>query len=222
MTLVGATNVVEDTVAALSGGEDREGSEAMMDALEVAVVQVEGFRWFAIIGAFTIMLRFFKAFDSQPRLSLVSRTLSGCLIDVAHFLFVMAAIFTVFSIAAVVLFGHRVARFVTVSKAIRTCLFVLMGEFDWEEMQVIGDDLAFGWLFLFFFLIVLLSLNMLLAIVFDTYNTVREDIPHDCETLWSQSYEIGRRLWNLARGRRVSLNHIDRSIRSASARPKLN
>ena len=119
VTLRTATLFLEDTVAAKALTEDRETSEAIVDALEDAVANAGKFRWYAILGAFTIMLRFFKAFDSQPRLSLVSRTFAACLIDVVHFLFVMAAIFTVFSIAAVVMFGHRVASFVTFTKVSR-------------------------------------------------------------------------------------------------------
>ena len=99
----------------------------------------------------------------------------------------MAAIFSVFSIAAVVMFGHRIPEFVTFYMAIRTCLFVLMGEFEWEEMRIVGDERAFAWLLLFFFVIVLLSLNMLLAIVFETYTSIREGIGPECQTLWAQS-----------------------------------
>merc|ERR1719506_3542819 len=73
--------------------------------------------------------------------------------------------------------------------------------------------MAFYWLILFFFVIVLLSLNMLLAIVFETYTTVRENIGADAQTLWSQSYETVRRGVLTVRRKRVTLNHIQNSIR---------
>jgi hypothetical protein len=125
----------------------------------------------------------------------------------------MSSIFSVFSIAGVVMFGHRMEEFVTFERSQRTCLFVLMGDFEWEELRVIGDDMAFFWLSLFFFVIVLLSLNMLLAIIFETYTTVRERIGAHSLTLWDQSYETLRRLVLTCRGKRVTLMYIERCIR---------
>ena len=46
---------------------------------------------------------------------------------------------------------------------------------------------------MFFIVLVLLMFNMLLAIVFSTYDNVRCDIGNTAETLWSQSEEILRR-----------------------------
>ena len=193
--------------------DDEESNESMIQAVEVAADGAEKFRWWGIVGSLTLMFRFFKAFDSQPRLALVSQTFSACMIDVFHFLFVMAAIFSIFSIAAVIMFGHRLPEFVNFFLAVRTCLFIVMGEFEWEELRVVDDSMAFWWLILFFFVIVLLSLNMLLAIVFETYTGVRENIGADAQTLWAQSYETFRRTTLTVMGKRVTLTHIRKSIR---------
>ena len=55
-------------------------------------------------------------------------------------------------------------------------------------------------------------LNMLLAIIMDTYMQVKGRVGH-CETLWSQAKEIYRRYRQLKRGERVSLSHIVKHLR---------
>jgi hypothetical protein len=57
-----------------------------------------------------------------------------------------------------------------------------------------------------------LMLNMLLAIIMDTYMQVKGRVGH-CETLWSQASEIFRRYRQLKRGERVSLIHIVKHLR---------
>ena len=60
-------------------------------------------------------------------------------------------------------------------------------------------------------------LNMLLAIIFATYDEIRSEMVGggaEIETLWSQTYEIYRRGMQTRAKQRVNLTHIEASIRS--------
>merc|ERR1711976_1004641 len=52
-----------------------------------------------------LIARLFKAFSAQPRLAIVTRTLSVAAVDVAHFLIVFMAIFTTFTVMGMITFG---------------------------------------------------------------------------------------------------------------------
>merc|ERR1719428_1853694 len=87
---------------------------------------------YALFGySLVIILRCFKAFSSQQRLAVVSQTLLACTTDVFHFGCVFMFIFTMFSVAGVIIFGHRVESFSTLERASITGLFILMGDFDY-------------------------------------------------------------------------------------------
>ena len=85
--------------------------------------------------------------------------------------------------AGYTIFGHRVAGFASLGSSVRTTGFVVMGDVDWEEMEHVGRFYAYAWLSTFFIIIVLIMLNMLLAIIFETYSEVRTSIGGNAETL---------------------------------------
>lgn len=164
--------------------------------------------WYAVV----IILRLFKAFSSQPRLALVSKTLAACMVDVFHFSVVFFSIFFMYSVAGYTIFGHRLPGFASLGSSVRTTVFIVMGDYDWEHLEQVGRTYAFLWLSTFFMIISLLMLNMLLAIVFDTYSEVKGSIGSHAETLWSQTYEIYRRTRERKKGRRVGLPYIQECL----------
>merc|ERR1719281_1684250 len=105
------------------------------------------------------------------------------------------------------LFGLEVEEFATIARSSFSAFRVLEGEFKWDEMQNVGRFPAALWVVLFSVVIGYIMLNMLLAIIMDTYMQVKGRVGH-CETLWSQAQEIYRRYRQLKRGERVSLPHI--------------
>merc|ERR1719326_1597919 len=53
-----------------------------------------------------IIFRLFKAFDAQARLAVVTNSLNKASVDLFHFLIIFLAIFGIYQISAVSLFGH--------------------------------------------------------------------------------------------------------------------
>jgi hypothetical protein len=189
--------------------DDPAQRDTMVLALDTAMSTAEQFRLGLGVYSVVIILRLFKSFDSNPRLAQVTRTLQVCIVDLLHFLVVFTAIFFMYAVAGVIFFGHRMAEFVTVWRSIRSCYIILLGELDWEELVRSGGRVvAMTWFITFTTVVVFIMLNMLLAIVFGTYDEVRSNVGPGAETLWSQTFEIARR-WNERRtGRAIGLRAI--------------
>merc|ERR1719487_1118129 len=62
---------------------------------------------------FVLMLKFFKGFRANPRLSVVTDTMIAASIDFAHFVVVFFTIFVSFCVCGTLFFGHRLREFST-------------------------------------------------------------------------------------------------------------
>jgi len=164
-------------------------------------------RWIASGYPFVIMLRLFKAFSVQPRLALVTRTLQSGAMDIAHFGLVFAAIFFTYALMGVAVFGRDLNEFSTVLHSVDSCFQVLMGDFNITEMYESGRFTTMIWFTSFMGLVNLVMLNMLLAIIMDTYAEVKGKIS-ETKTLFQQAAEMYRRWAQKRRGERISLDTV--------------
>mmetsp|Transcript_13404 Transcript_13404/g.31474 ORF Transcript_13404/g.31474 Transcript_13404/m.31474 type:complete len:1091 (-) Transcript_13404:315-3587(-) len=162
-------------------------------------------RWILVFYSMSLMLKFFKAFRANPRLNIVIDTITESWVDICHFGLVFAVIFIVFAIMGQLAFGARIAQFSTLRDSLMMCWRILMGEFDVDEMQKVSSFLASLWFVLFTGLVLLILLNMLLAIIMDTYTGVKSKKASP-RTIWAQWREAIRTvretrghlpLWNL-------------------------
>ena len=127
-----------------------------------------------------MVLKFFKAFQSNDRLKVVTDTFRQSAVDLVHFFIIFMTIFLPFTMTGHILFGSDIEELGSVFSSINTALMMLMGDFAWyadlgprnwhsrlpSGMPVV---VLFLWYFLFSFMMVLVVLNMLLAIVLEHY-----------------------------------------------------
>ena len=106
-----------------------------------------------------------------------------------------------------VLFGQELEDFANIGRAFNTVFRIMLGDFDWDEMNDVGRLVAGIWFWTFTWLVVLVMLNMLLAIIMDVYTEVKGSMGN-AETLFSQTREIFSRWRDQRRGRRVSLEYV--------------
>merc|ERR1712224_1060394 len=81
-----------------------------------------------------------------------------------------------FVLVAHVGFGSQVKYFASVLDCIDTIYMFMLGYlFDdvWEDMKASGGTMAIVWSVLFSIMVILISLNMVLAIIFDVYADVK-------------------------------------------------
>eukprot|EP00746_Dinoflagellata_sp_MGD_P019260 gnl/MRDRNA2_/MRDRNA2_144749_c0_seq1.p1 gnl/MRDRNA2_/MRDRNA2_144749_c0~~gnl/MRDRNA2_/MRDRNA2_144749_c0_seq1.p1 ORF type:complete len:858 (-),score=133.15 gnl/MRDRNA2_/MRDRNA2_144749_c0_seq1:10-2394(-) len=169
------------------------------------------FRFFSSLYPVALALRLFKAFHAQPRLSLVTHTLMRASTDVLHYLVVFMSIFLTYVTMATSLFGREIEAFSTLERSFTTCFVVLMGDFDVAAMWEVGRGLAVVWFITFHVIIVLIMLNMLLAIIMDTYSDVKGHI-QNAQTMGFQLKTLWRRWRQLRQGQRVSLTYIENQL----------
>eukprot|EP00811_Abedinium_folium_P019892 NODE_2885_length_2127_cov_3.454500.p1 GENE.NODE_2885_length_2127_cov_3.454500~~NODE_2885_length_2127_cov_3.454500.p1 ORF type:complete len:640 (-),score=182.18 NODE_2885_length_2127_cov_3.454500:206-2125(-) len=180
--------------------------------IDETILDMVKFRFMMALYPFVLLSRFFKAFDTQPRLSLVTRTLLNAGVDVTHFAVVFFTVFIIFTVSAMILFGTELLEFVELSRAMNTVFRILLGDFDWDRISGIGRLQAGIWFWTFMWLLNMVMLNMLLAMVMDVYTEVKGLIDREADTLWTQAYTTVRRSWQRLLGRRISLATVLHSL----------
>jgi hypothetical protein len=178
------------------------------DIVQLIVQRTIIFRTLLAVYPFVIVSRFFKAFSSQPRLAVVTRTITVASVDIIHFLVVFLLVLTVYASSAMILFGQEDAYFANFMRSFFSVFRILNGDFDWSQLHQVGRPQAYLWFLSFVILLNWIMLNMLLAIIMDVYTSVKGEIGPGAETLWSQSYEIYSRKKAVLSGEKVSLSAI--------------
>lgn len=180
--------------------------------LEEAVHYSHKFRLTMAGYPLVMMYRVFSAYAGQPRLHVVTQTLSDAAVDLLHFLLIFLSVVAVFSVSAVLLFGRRLNEFVTIWRTMQSTLLAIKGNFDWDELRVVGRIEAGVWFVSIIGIGSLLLLNMLLAIVMDSYSKVKSRAS-DSVPLWAALREAWRRSAKERRGHLVPLKRILVEIR---------
>eukprot|EP00971_Amphidinium_carterae_P325193 6455332-Amphidinium_carterae.1 len=109
---------IGDTDYALYTDEYRARCQEFLEALDIECHQTYYFRIALGVYPLVIIMRLFKAFSAQPRLSMVTRTISGAAVDLLHFLLVFASIFLTYAVAGIILFGREADGFTTLPRAV--------------------------------------------------------------------------------------------------------
>eukprot|EP00928_Gymnodinium_smaydae_P036530 TRINITY_DN25521_c0_g1_i1.p1 TRINITY_DN25521_c0_g1~~TRINITY_DN25521_c0_g1_i1.p1 ORF type:complete len:931 (-),score=236.53 TRINITY_DN25521_c0_g1_i1:16-2808(-) len=170
---------------------------------ELATV-IDYFRLLHIVmglNTVSIMLKFFKAFQANPRLALVTNTLKRAAVDILHFGIVFLTVFIAFAVIGHILFGGDIVQFSSVQVSINTAFVVLMGEFGWyaENGPEAPAGLSSGmprlviilWFWLYMIFVLLILLNMLLAIILEHYTELVMQVKQEgAETLLQQTREF--------------------------------
>jgi len=147
-----------------------------------------------------VVMKFFKSFQSNARLSVVSKTFQQAGVELAHFVIMFSTIFLPFVIIGHILFGSDIEDFASVTASINTGMICLFGDFGWYVEfypKKFTDILPSGmpkfvlmiWYVGFMFLVFLVLLNMLLAVILEHYTQVSGDVQFeaDAPAVWNQA-----------------------------------
>jgi len=143
------------------------------DAADVVVF------WYVLL----LVVKFFEAFSAVPRLAVISRTLQMATWDLVHFLLVFGLIFLSYSVGAFFLFGQKLLEWSSPGRALNTSFRALMGDFNFQDMYAVAPVSSTIWFWSYMTLIFLVMLNMLLAIIMDTYCEVKEQSKSNADLL---------------------------------------
>jgi|AntAceMinimDraft_5_1070358.scaffolds.fasta_scaffold20682_2 hypothetical protein len=130
------------------------------------------------VNIFLCLLRFLKHCDFQPRMGVVTRTLSRAFLDLVHFFALVAIVLGIYTFLGQIVFGSHVQQFSTLAQASRTVISWSLAGDD----RGVGDALfelpgqlaTAGVLYYITFAVIMLLmlLNFLIAIISDSYPTL--------------------------------------------------
>mmetsp|Transcript_57381 Transcript_57381/g.105987 ORF Transcript_57381/g.105987 Transcript_57381/m.105987 type:complete len:847 (-) Transcript_57381:141-2681(-) len=126
--------------------------------------------WYVLL----LVVKFFEAFSAVPRLAVITKTLQMAAWDLVHFLLVFGLIFVSYATGAFFLFGQKLLEWSSPGRALNTSFRALMGDFAFQDMYTVAPVSSTIWFWSYMTLVFLVSLNMLLAIIMDTYCEVKE------------------------------------------------
>lgn len=161
------------------------------------------YRYLTVVNVLVLVIRFFKAFSVQPRLAVISKTLTKSVPDLAHFLVIFGCLFMTFVMFAHFVFGHVVKSYSDVDVAFFNTFrgFVAAPAINVPEIiQTNAADIiprqwkfpmAEVWWVMFMVLLFLVVRSILLAIVLEAYKDAKQGSTH-ATTMWGQGYDMIR------------------------------
>merc|ERR1712078_472358 len=176
---------------------------------------------FTIVNILVLVIRFFKAFNVQPRLAVISKTLTKSVPDLTHFLVIFICLFMTFVMFAHFVFGHIVPNYSSVSAAAYHTFRGFVAAPAVNVPEIIRTNaydiiprywalpMAEVWWVMFMVLLFLVVRSILLAIVLESYKEAKLHSTH-ATTMWGQGYDMIRDYISGLRGviRLRDVNHV--------------
>lgn len=124
--------------------------------------------WYAMV----FLLRWFRGFRGQAKMAQITQTLSSALADLLHFALIAMVLFVNFALAGYVLFGSEAEDFSTVTKSLQSGLSMTWGQIDYDKLYAVAPLSSMIWLAGYVLSMVMISMNMLLAIIATHYGDI--------------------------------------------------
>jgi hypothetical protein len=96
----------------------------------------------------------------------------------------------------------------------------MIGDIDWDQMSKVGRTEAGIWLWMYIIIVVLLMLNMIIAIIMDHYEAIKNASGH-AETLWEEGKQMVYRFKGMRAGTYVALERVLDAVNDDMRRTKL-
>lgn len=187
----------------------------------LANLQVQ-FNNMAAVIIFFSWVKLFKFINFNKTMSQLSSTMSRCAKDLVGFAIMFFIIFLAYAQLAYLVFGTQVNDFSTFQASIFTQFRIILGDFDFSEIEEANPVLGPIYFTTFVFFIFFILMNMFLAIINDTYSEVKADMSQQRSEL--EMTDLIRKGCNKAlmklRLKKTAVDDISDSLRQAGG--KLN
>ncbi|XP_052852541.1 polycystic kidney disease 2-like 2 protein [Drosophila gunungcola] len=139
--------------------------------------------------AFLVWIKIFKFISFNKTLVQFTTTLKRCSKDLAGFSLMFGIVFLAYAQLGLLLFGTKHPDFRNFITSILTMIRMILGDFQYNLIEqanrVLGPIYFLTYILLVFFIL----LNMFLAIIMETYNTVKSEITQGRSHLGSYIYK---------------------------------
>ena len=122
---------------------------------------------------FLVNLRFLKLLRFNKRMSLLGSTIKKCTKPLGSFLITFMLVFLAYAMFGFMAFGITNDKFKTFISTIETQSSIILGDFDYEDLQRTDRVLGPVFFFTFMYFNVFYLLNMFLAIINDSFADVK-------------------------------------------------
>ncbi|XP_022054229.1 polycystin-2 isoform X1 [Acanthochromis polyacanthus] len=187
----------------------------------LANLQVQ-FNNMAAVIIFFSWVKLFKFINFNKTMSQLSSTMSRCAKDLVGFAIMFFIIFLAYAQLAYLVFGTQVDDFSTFQASIFTQFRIILGDFNFSEIEEANPVLGPIYFTTFVFFIFFILMNMFLAIINDTYSEVKADMSQQRSEL--EMTDLIRKGCNKAlmklRLKKTAVDDISDSLRQAGG--KLN
>lgn len=187
----------------------------------LANLQVQ-FNNMAAVIVFFSWVKLFKFINFNKTMSQLSSTMSRCAKDLVGFAIMFFIIFLAYAQLAYLVFGTQVNDFSTFQASIFTQFRIILGDFNFSEIEETNPVLGPIYFTTFVFFIFFILMNMFLAIINDTYSEVKADMSQQRSEL--EMTDLIRKGCNKAlmklRLKKTAVDDISDSLRQAGG--KLN
>ncbi|TRY56170.1 hypothetical protein DNTS_002527 [Danionella cerebrum] len=168
----------------------------------------------AAIIVFLSWVKLFKFISFNKTMHQLSTTMSRCAKDLMGFAIMFFIVFLAYAQLAYLVFGTQVDNFSTFQACIFTQFRIILGDFDFSEIEEADSVLGPIYFTTFVFFIFMILLNMFLAIISDTYSEVKADMAQqrsemEITDLIKKSYN--RAMVKLKLKKKISVNEIPES-----------
>ncbi|XP_056626332.1 polycystin-2 isoform X1 [Triplophysa dalaica] len=130
----------------------------------------------AAVIVFLSWVKLFKFINFNKTMNQLSTTMSRCAKDLMGFSIMFFIVFLAYAQLAYLVFGTQVDDFSTFQACIFTQFRIILGDFDFSEIEEADSVLGPIYFTTFVFFIFMILLNMFLAIINDTYSEVKADM----------------------------------------------
>ena len=131
------------------------------------------------INVLLLIVRCLKLMDFQPRLGIVTRSITLAGADLMHFIIIAGFVFLGYAMMAHLIFGNNIDYFRSFGSSVDTCFDILLGDIsaNAELRELPGLQGIAGVLFFWSYMILvfMVLLNFLLAIIVDAFSEIKEN-----------------------------------------------
>lgn len=174
LSLVDQIISVEDPTSRATVEMVINGSFQTLSLIKETVAKQELMKIFAYVLVFMCLLRLIQYMEVHPRVDLIARTVKAAAGDMFHFFLIFALIFLALAWLAHWSFGPDKIMFSSLMTSANTCFQMLIGEYPFEDEWTEGWKQK-TWYVLYTFLLFLVSLNILLAIIVESFLRVKQE-----------------------------------------------
>ncbi|CAK9093624.1 Polycystin-2 (Polycystic kidney disease 2 protein homolog) [Durusdinium trenchii] len=155
--------------------EQQKVVEDLFQVGESASNELLSLRLLAANYTLILTFRFFANFQAQPQLAIITNTLGSLIVEIIHFIVVFIPAILVYVFSATLLFGRRIQDVSTFWGSMGYIFRMTQeGEYDWEAFQEENYWSSAIWVWSFVVFVNMLLINLLIAIILDTYKEVQK------------------------------------------------